>query len=234
LQFGKRMAADGDGVPHSSLHCDLVLNGNEAHSGYAACWTAAKAVRMSGVGDQGSLTMDVRLVLGREVFLEDIRTHGADVFRHLRLLLADARATLLSLPVADETVAGADGPALRIEARFIGDLAAGRSGFVGDRAAGDGRLKASTAHPRTFGIAQRRQQALAAACDYLAGRIVPDLARALRRLIARETLSMRRTAPCEIELRRQPASPSHARPAAQAQPFDVTELARRLSYEPPP
>jgi hypothetical protein len=234
LQFGEHLTVNGDGVPHSTLCCDFVLNGNEPLAGYAACWTAAKVVRTSAGGDQGSLAMDVRLVLGSGVFLEDIRIHGADVFRHLRLLLADARATLLSLPVADETVAGADGPALRIEARFIGDLAAGRSGFVGGRAAGDGKSKASAAHPGMVRISPRRQQALAAACDCLADRIVPDLARALRRLIAREMVSMRRKAPCEIELRRHPASQSHASPAAQARPSDIAKLARTLSYDPPP
>jgi hypothetical protein len=232
LQFGERIATNGDGVPHATLRCDLVLNGNEAHAGQAACWTVAKVVRTSAGGEQFSLAMDVKLVLGSGVFLDDILAHGADVFRHLRLLLADARATLLSLPVADEATASVDGQALRIEARFIGDLAAGRSGFVGVRAADDGRPRASAARPRMFRIAPRKQRMMAAACDCLADQVLPDLARALRRLIASEMVSVRRH--CEIGSKRHPASPSHAMSAAQAQPFDVAELAETLSRESPP
>jgi hypothetical protein len=234
LQFGERIAANGAGVPHSALRCDLVLNGSEVHAGYAACWTVTKVVRMSAGGEQGSLAMDVRLVLGSGVFLEDILAHGAGVFRHLRLLLADARATLLSLPVGDEAAAGIDEPALRIEARFIGDLAAGRSGFVGGHAADDGGSRGSAARPGMLRISPRRQRTIAAACDCLADQVLPELARALRRLIACEMVSTRRPAHCEIQSRRHPLSPSHAMSAAQAQPFDVAELAEMLSCEQPP
>jgi hypothetical protein len=232
LQFGGEVVVDGDVLSRSILRCEVVLNGSDAHIGHAACWTVDKFIRVCTGGDRFGLAMDVRLVLGSRVFLDDILAHGGDVFRHLRLLLADARATALSLPVADEAAAGSDGPALRIEARYAGDLAAGRSGFVDGRAAG-GRPIASAARPWMLRIAARRKLMIAAACDCLADHILPDLARALRELIAREMASMRRLAPCEIGSKRHPASPPPIFDA-QDQPFDLAELAETLPYEPPP
>jgi len=234
LQLGGEVVTDGDGLPRSILRCEVVLNGSDAHIGHAACWTVDKFIRACTGGDQFGLAMDVRLVLGSRVFLDDILAHGGDVFRHLRLLLADARTTALSLPVADEAAADSDGPALRIEARYAGDVAAGRSGFVDGRAAGSGRPIASAARPRMLRIAARRKLMIAAACDYLADQVLPDLARALRELIAREMASMRRPAPCAIRSKRHPASPPQAIFDAQDQPVDVAELAQTLPYEPPP
>jgi hypothetical protein len=233
LQFGEPIAENGNGVPYSTLRCNLVLNGSEAHSGHATRWTVDKAVRILAGGDRFSLAIEVKLVLGSRVFLDDILTYGGDAFRHLRLLIADARATLSAMPGADEAADSVDGPALRIEARYIGDLAAGRSGFVGGHAAGDGPPRAPAAPPRRR-IASRERRMIGAACDCVSDELLPGLARSMRKLIARETASMRRPAPCEIESKRHPASTSHATSAAHAQPFDVAELAETLSCEPPP
>jgi hypothetical protein len=233
LQFGETIVGDREGVPRLTLRCNVALNGRDAHSGYATRWNVDKVVRLSAGDELINFAIEVKLVLGRRVLLDDIVAHGGDAFRHLRHLVADARATLMSLPVAGEAALLVEGRALRIEARYVGDLAAGRSGFVGLHAADAGRPKASAARSRMFRIASRDQRLIGAACDCLSDRILPDLARALRQLVARETVPMRRSAPCEIGSKRHPASPRRLIADPQVEPFDVAELAD-LVCEPPP
>jgi hypothetical protein len=70
---------------------------------------------------------------------------------------------------------------LRIEARFAADLAAGRSGIVADHAnAGEPAVApARTATTRHVGMG-------IAACDCLADQILPDLAQAVRAMVAQQ------------------------------------------------
>jgi hypothetical protein len=231
LQFGETVVGDHGGTPGLTLRCNVALNGRDSYSGYATRWKLDKTVRLSAGDEPFNFACEVNLVLGGPVLLGDIAAHGGDVLRHLRLLFADARDTLMSLPVGGE--AAVAGRALRIEARYVGDLAAGRCGFVSLHKAGGGRPKASVARLRTFRIASRDQRLIGAACDHLSNQVLPDLARALRRLIVHETKAMRRSAPWAVEAKRCPASPRRSITDPQVEPFDVAELAGLLC-EPPP
>jgi hypothetical protein len=230
LQFGETVAGDHESGPRLTLRCNVALNGRKAYSGTATHWKVCKVVRFSMDDESANLMIEVDLVLGSRVLLDDIAAHGGDMFRHLRLLVADARETLMSLPVGAD--ADAARRALRIEARYVGDLATGRSGFVEVPAARDGRQKTPGSRLRAFRIASRDQLLIGAACDCLSGRILPDLARALRRLILREAVARKRASPCAIGSMPSPAPSRRSIADPLVQPFDAGELAT-VACEPP-
>ncbi|OKO85524.1 hypothetical protein AC629_18710 [Bradyrhizobium sp. NAS80.1] len=108
------------------------------------------------------------------MLIEELLSHSEEIHHHLRLLIGDMRATLQDLPIHDEPDQDIDAPVLRIDARFAGDLAAGRCGIVGSQAAG-GR-KRSAVMPR---VARRHLHLTTAACNCLANDVVAELARTI-------------------------------------------------------
>jgi hypothetical protein len=90
------------------------------------------------------------------------------------MLIADARASLLDLLVDDRSRREPDGPIVRIEAKYLGDLAAGRSGLV---------LSTEPRISHSASTTTGRLRMTEAACDCLNDDILPDLARAVRSMI---------------------------------------------------
>jgi hypothetical protein len=178
LQFGDQLARDGDGLTHAVIRCSLELNGNDEPIGEVTYWQIRKVLPTTVDGDRVHVALETDLLLGNMIRLDDVLTNGAEVVRHLRLLIADARLTLAHLPVNDRPGADAAAPVLRIEARFAADLAAGRSGLVlPDPAAGGPAAAPFRTTTRQVGIGL-------AACDCLADQILPELAQAVRAMIA--------------------------------------------------
>jgi hypothetical protein len=179
LQFGDRLARDGDGLTHVVIRCSLELNGNDARIGEVSYWQIRKVLPVTVNGERVHVALETDLLLGNTIRLDDVLTHGAEVVRHLQLLISDARATLAHLPLDDRPGADAAAPVLRIEARFAADLAAGRSGLVLPDPNDAGGPAAASVRPTArqvgFGLA---------ACDCLADQILPDLAQAVRAMIA--------------------------------------------------
>jgi hypothetical protein len=179
LQFGDLVARVADGVLRVTIRCSLVVNGNEGGGGVTR-WSIGKTFPVSVCADRFGFVIDADVLLGIGVRLDDLLTQGVYIYHHLRLLIADARRTLCKLPVDDRRDETVRPPVVRIETRLAGDLAAGRSGFVNAAAGGGGpaaALTRRTARDVRMGLA---------ACDLLAGEILPELARATRALIARE------------------------------------------------
>jgi hypothetical protein len=190
LQFGDQVVRDGDGLTHVAIRCSLEINGNDERIGEVSYWQIRKVLPVTVDGERVHFALETDLLLGNMIRLDDVLTHGAEVFRHLRLLISDARLTLAHLPLNDRLGEDAAAPVLRIEARFAADLAAGRSGLVVSDPAETGGPAAApfrtTARQAAIGIA---------ACDCLADQILPDLAQAVRAMIAQErsTRSLRTT-----------------------------------------
>lgn len=202
LQFGDQLARDGDGLTHLVIRCSLEINGPDARVGEVTYWQIRKVVPATVDGNRVHFAVEADLLLGSMIRLDEVLTQGAEIVRHLRLLIADARLTLAQLPVNDRLGEEARAPVLRIEARFAADLAAGRSGLVvPDPAAAGGPAVApvrTTTRQVGLGIA---------ACDCLTEQVLPDLAQAVRVMIAQARASRSpTTAPW----------PSHVLPASAA------------------
>jgi hypothetical protein len=180
LQFGGRVAQQADEPTQATVHCDFAINGSNHHVTGASYWQIEKTVRMFTGAVQTSVAIKANLLLGDGMVVEEAVAYGSSIFRHLRLLLADARDALQTLSIAREDDARVEGPALRIEARFVGSLVAGRSGFVRARAHRGGTGANLSPQIRAFD-----QRLLDAVCEYLAAQLIPDLARGARSMVAR-------------------------------------------------
>ncbi|WP_454629721.1 hypothetical protein [Bradyrhizobium cenepequi] len=180
LQFGDQVARDGDGLTHVVIRCSLEINGNDERMGEVTYWQIRKVVPATVDGNRFHFAVETDLLLGSMIRLDEVLAQGGEILRHLRLLISDARVTLADLPINDRLGDDAGPPVLRIEARFAADLAAGRSGLVVADQADSCRpavapVRATTTRHVSMGIA---------ACDCLADQILPDLAQAIRAMIA--------------------------------------------------
>jgi hypothetical protein len=181
LQFGDQLTRDGDGQTQVRIRCSLEIDGNDERIGEVTYWQIRKVLPITVEGDRVHVALETDFLLGNMIRLDDVLTHGAEVFRHLRLLISDARLTLAHLPVDDRLGEEAAAPVLRIEARFAAHLAAGRTGLVvPDSAEAGGRAAAP------FRTSTRHVSIGIAACDCLADQVLPDLAQAVRAMIAPE------------------------------------------------
>jgi hypothetical protein len=177
LELGDRIARDPGGTTQLPVTCSVMLNGSEQRVGGVTRWRIGKVLPMTVDQERLLLTMDVDLLLGSALSLEDVLLRGGDVLRHLRRLLSDGRATLSSLPIDDRRSEKA-APRLRIDARFAADLAVGRCGLVRQAVAGGGWAAVAPAR-----MTSHQARMAMAACDGLADHILPDLARAARATI---------------------------------------------------
>jgi hypothetical protein len=191
LQFGDRIAKDADGVTCLTVRCSIQINGSSEHVSGVTRWQIRKQVHAPGRGKQLCFAIEADLILGRDISLADILTHGGDVYRHLHMLIGDASATLRDRSVENRRGGEVGGlvstPVMRIEARFFGDLAAGRSGLVTRHGAG------SFGHSAE--VAARHIQITRAACDWLQDDILPDLASAIRRMVLQVQTTIRYRSP---------------------------------------
>jgi hypothetical protein len=171
LQFGDQIAMGAGGATRLTIRCSLQINGADDRGYDVTYWQIGKSFRPSAGRDGFDIAIEADLILGGGERLADVLAHGAQAYRHLRLLIADARATLLDLLIDERSGRKCDRPIMRIEARFLGDLAAGHSGLV------------VSTEPRISHRASTRTDHLRmtqAACDCLNDDILPDLARAVR------------------------------------------------------
>jgi hypothetical protein len=172
LQFGDQIAMSGSGAKRLTIRCSLQVNGSDDRVSGVTYWQIRKSFRPVIGADGFSLAIEADMILGSGKRLANIMAHGGDAYRHLRMLIADARATLQDLQIDDRPGWKPDGAVLRVEAKFVGDLATGRSGLVSPFKP-DGSLGTTTCHLRM----------IRAACDCLNDDILPDLSRAVRSMM---------------------------------------------------
>jgi hypothetical protein len=175
LQFGDQIVAGGNGTTRLTIRCSLQVNGEDDRAAGVTCWQIRKSFYRRVGLERLEFAIEADVILGSGITLADVLAHGRDVYRHLRLLIADARDTLRDLPVAGGSPNGAASPVLLIEAKFLGDLAVGRSGLVAS----------SMPDPSS-----RHLRMTAAACDWLKDGVLPDLARAVRAMILQVSSSL--------------------------------------------
>jgi hypothetical protein len=173
LQFGDRIAVGAGGARRLTIRCSVQINGGDRRARGVSYWQIRRLLRPDP-GEGLGIAIEADLILGGETGLADILAHGGDVYRHLRRLIADARDTLHDLRIDDRPRRGIDGPVLRIEARFLGGLAAGRSGLV---------VCPEPVASSSVGITSAHLRMSRAACDCLSYEVLPDLARAIRAMI---------------------------------------------------
>jgi hypothetical protein len=171
LQFGDLIATDADGATCLTLRCSVVINGGEESASGVCCWQIRKVLPALIGPVRLNIAIEADLLLASGVRIEELLPHSAEIYQHLRLLIADMRATLLELPIDDEPNHDIDAPVLRIEASFLGDLAAGRSGIASARAAGARERSAAIAR-----VTHRHRHITTAACDCLLNGVLPELA----------------------------------------------------------
>jgi hypothetical protein len=164
IQFGDEIATGVDGTMCLTVRCRLRFTSEDDRLADVARWQ----IRQAFCGPDALFAVEADLTLGSGIALADILGHGGDVYRHLRLLVADAREALHTLAVVDGASSGFADPAIRIEAKFIGDIAFGRSGLAG-------------AHGSN--ISARYRRLTSGACDLIKDQLLPNLAHAVRTMI---------------------------------------------------
>lgn len=168
LQFGDQIVVGVNGTTRLTIRCSLRINGEDARVAGMTCWRIRKSFHGPIASEQIDIAVEADLILGNGIALADVLSQGRNVYRHLRPLIADARDTLLDLPVAHSSANGSAAPVVLVEAKFLGDLAIGRSGLVASRKA-------------VLSASQLRMTV--AACDWLKDAMLPDLARAIRAMM---------------------------------------------------
>ncbi len=191
LQFGDLIAMNGDETACLTVRCSIQINGRDERITGVTCWHIRRLVHVQAGLERLCFAIEADLVLGSDIRLADILTHGGEVYRHLHMLIGDAGATLRDLSFENRRtrVGGAPGSAavMRIEARFFGDLAAGRSGLVASDGAG--------CFGHSAEVVARHIQITRAACDWLKDDILPDLASAIRRMVLQAQTTIRYRSP---------------------------------------
>jgi hypothetical protein len=183
LQFGDRIAVGADGTTRLTVGCSIQINDGREHVSGVSFWQIRKLFHSTVDPDRLCFVIEADVILHDPAEFAEVLAHGGDLYRHLQMLIADACDTLRDLPIEGSHGQEADGPIVRIEAQFLGDLAAGRSGLVASSE------PANVADER--GATTRRLSMTRAACAALGDDILPDLARAVGDMIAPARSSMR-------------------------------------------
>jgi hypothetical protein len=171
VQFGDLIATNADGVTCLTIRCSIVINGGEDSGSGVRSWQIRKVLPAPIGPIRLCIVIEADLLLGSGVLIDELLPHSGAIYQHLRLLIADMRATLHELPVHDAAAHDVDPPVLRIEASFLGDLATGRSGIASSRAAGARERSAAIAR-----VTHRHRHITTAACDCLLNGVLPELA----------------------------------------------------------
>ena len=164
VHFGDRLTQSATGEPELLIRAGLEVRTAKPALSTGVRWTLRKSELRFTRAEQIRLTIEIEIFLPEATSGEDLRREINPLYTNLGGLLQDARKALLGVDV-DEAPKGGPGPILRLEARFIGDLFAGRSGFISS-----GRNLINVRH----------RSACIAACDWLRHSIVPDFILSLR------------------------------------------------------
>lgn len=177
LQFGDQVSSTASGELCLTIRCGLQINGAADYAVGATCRQIRLTVQRHAGAERLNLALEADLILASNFTMTDALARGREIYRSLRLLIADARDTVNELAFDKSARDDTPGPAVRIEARLLGDLISGRSGVVAAKGSG---------------ISSRQRRITSAACDWLADQALPDLARAVRDAIRQANPPLRR------------------------------------------
>jgi hypothetical protein len=200
LQFGDRIAIGAGGAMRLTIRCSVQINGGEVRARGVTYWQIRRLVSPPSGSDGLGIAIEADLILGGEIGLSKVPARVDHALSHLRRLIADARDTLRDLPIDDRPGRCIEGSAVRIEAKFLGDLAAGRSGLVVSR---EPRIAAYSPAMTTDHKRMTR-----AACNWLDDEVLPELAQAVRSMIPQAGASIQSPSEASSPTATQP--PLHA------------------------
>jgi hypothetical protein len=175
LQFGDEIATGAGGVKCLTIRCSIQIGGHDIRVRGVTCWQIRGLFQPSGGSGGLRIAVEADLILGSGIRLADVLANGGEAYRHLHSLIADAHATLYDLRIDDSGSREADSPVMRLEAKFLGNVAVGRSGLVASAGPRTASHRASTT--------ARHLRMLRTACDCLRDDVLPDLARAVRSVL---------------------------------------------------
>ncbi len=194
LQFGDQVAMKADGTTCLTVRGSIQINGSDERVGGITYLQVRKLFNRLACRDRLCFAVEADLILGGGISLAEGLALGDDIHRHMQILIGDASATLHDLSIDERErrdIPPVMAPVMRIDARFLGDLAAGRSGLVTSGGAGRATLPAK--------VAARHLQITRMACDWLKDDILPDLASAVRRLTLQAQTTLRYRVPANVE-----------------------------------
>ncbi|HLH10696.1 MAG TPA: hypothetical protein VKV77_02330 [Methylovirgula sp.] len=165
LHFGDRLSATAEGRELLTIRACLELGGQgSGPADVIHCRIQKQDLRPIAPG-WAALAIEIDVFLAGELITSEISLHAARLYAHLQRLVQDAYAMLERVPVDEIGPPNMAGPVVRIEARLLGDIAAGRSGL------------AAANRPR---MSARHRQVSQAACEWLMDTVMPELAGAVR------------------------------------------------------
>ena len=194
LQFGDDIAMKADGTTCLTVRASIQINGSDERVGGITYLQVRKLFHRLVGRDRLCFAIEADLILGGGISLAEGLALGDDIHRHMQMLIGDASATLHDLSFDERErheAAPVTAPAIRIDARFLGDIATGRSGLVTSGGAGRITLPAK--------LATRHLQITHMACDWLKDDILPDLASTVRRVTLRAQTTLRYPPPASVE-----------------------------------
>lgn len=176
-QFGDEVAVDSRGRTRVILNARFQINADAGPSAGLICLGVEKAHQIGGelpfelalklklqIGIEADCCVPSELERGRSAI------QRAESFAYLQSLLVDARETVRSLRI-DPLENAVCGPAIRIEARFFGDIALGRTGVMRSPKAA---------------VSSDYVRYTSAVCEWLQDRALPDLRSVLDALSRKE------------------------------------------------
>ena len=166
IQFGDDVAVERNGIPKVVLSGTCLINADDGPSSGVISLAVEKTHQLREKKSFG-LALKLKLHVGIEADfhvpseLERGRSaiQRAESYVHLQSLVADAFETVRSLRI-DPLDKALCGPAMRVEARLLGDIALGRTGIM---------------RPCNAAVSSDYVRHTSAACEWLRHRVLPEL-----------------------------------------------------------
>jgi hypothetical protein len=169
VQFGDTITVSA-GKPALVVRCGVQMS--DGRSRDVARWKIQKTIAVTEP-QPFSIVIEADVVVSNRMVLSEVLSDEDDIYWHIGVLFNDLHGTLMTVPVSGRTAG--EIPAARIEARFFGDVAAGRSGLARE-VKGD----------RNLSLGSRQiLQIMRTGCDFLRAEVFPELAGVIRGSVAR-------------------------------------------------
>jgi hypothetical protein len=182
LQFGDTITLSDGKTPTLVARCGVQIGDGRGRD--TARWKVQKTIIVAEP-QPISIVIEADVILSSRVTLSEVLSDEGDVYAQLGLLFSDLHHTIHTIPVSRRR-RNAEIPAARLEARFFGDVVAGRSGLAR-------HLKGE----RSLSLNPRQTlQAMRTGCEVLRNNVVFDLAGIVRGIVT-PVQETDRSAKCE-------------------------------------
>lgn len=165
VHIGRTLLRETGKPPVLPIECVIGLKGDGAAIRVSSC-TAVKRFPPAHPHKSTALHLQLEIIVAGDPSSAIVQLSQVDIWGQLQSLIADARASLRTLPVVGiwEAAKERQGPVVVLEALVYGDLSVARSGFR---------------KPAIARFCARDVAVRVAACDGFASGILPDLVQAI-------------------------------------------------------